>query len=144
MATFKLAPNALRPPGGVWHTWEVVLPAGTSKDDVFRADFWANNVNRLPPMTRVVFITQDMEFEGEVLVLDSGVGFARVVPIRFTQIQASDAQMPDESPLKVEWKAPRLKYAVIRKGDGEIMKSGFAQRHDAEAWAINHLKAMAA
>jgi len=45
---------------------------------------------------------------------------------------------------RVVWKGPQLKYIVLRLSDDQSVKSGFANREDAEAWMREHERIVSA
>ena len=45
---------------------------------------------------------------------------------------------------KVEWKGPQRKHVVVRVADGAVIQEGIAEKHAANTWLENYLKATTA
>ena len=57
-----------------------------------------------------------------------------------------DAAVPSETigALEVRWRGPRVRFGVVRKSDGAVLKENLMTRSDALAWAIEHERSFAA
>jgi hypothetical protein len=123
-------------------------PADLTRDDLMKPDTWAHVTRMLVPGSHVVVQPQGLPWEAEVIVLGAGVGFAKVKLIRFTELNEGEQEAENSEPLpdglEVIWKGPSMKYAVVRSSDKEVLSKEHTVRADAEQWARNHAKAMAA
>jgi hypothetical protein len=130
------------------------FPPETTVADLLNSDTWVHCAERyLKPYDEVIVIPQGGTFRAHLIVMDAGKGFAKMRLLDAValngelggEVAVADAPeaLSDDAPVKVEWKGPQLKYTVIRKKDGEKLRSGFAVKAEATGWAVNHIHAMA-
>jgi hypothetical protein len=122
-------------------------PADLTRDDLLKPATWAHVHRTLVPGAHIIVQPQGLPWEAEVIVLGAGVGFAKVKLVRFNELndEPTDKAAPAlPEGLEVIWKGPTAKYAVVRSSDKEILSKDHAVKADAEQWAHQHAKAMAA
>jgi len=131
----------------VWRIREA--PADTAVETLLKPETWSHCARSFKPYDEVIVIPQGGPYRAHLIVMDAGANFAKMRLLGVTLLNAgaaepeSEAALPDDAPVEVSWKGPKLKYAVTRKADGERLRTGFAIKAEAEAWARTHLLAMA-
>jgi hypothetical protein len=80
----------------------------------------------------------------EVMVIHAGRGFAHVRPVREGVLAENAEDMPDDdTTMIVKFNGPHDRWTVIRRSDGEKLKTGLLNKADAQRWAADHLAAQA-
>lgn len=100
----------------------VCLPEGTSFERCLEPDYWANIANSLTICDVVEIHTDTRSFYGEVYVRDKGRNWAKVSPIEFKQFDAKLDESPADPAYEVAFKGPVLKWCVIRKDSGDVIR----------------------
>lgn len=143
MAT-TLPPNRLQPTGHYRTFYDVVLPGGVSIEEALKPEYWAHVGAKLKQHDSITIFPEDGSRFVEAIVLTAGRGFANLRAVREAVLADDDTEMPeDNASLKVKWDGPHNKYVVIRRSDGEKLKTGFAAKLDAQRWLDDHLAAQA-
>lgn len=143
MASHKLLPARLQVADHYRSRFGVVSEEGATVDDFLRPDYWAHVANKLRRHDIIEIIPEDGSFFVELLVLNTGTGFAKVMLLREVQLE-SEADEPLPSDIEVKWRGPHRKFSVIRKSDNEVLKDSFVERTGAEQWAREYERAVAA
>ncbi len=141
MATSTLSPSKLQAAGHYRQTWEVVADAGTTLEDLLRPSFWLHVAAKLRRMSVINVLSEDETWFAELIVLASGIGFAKVKMLRFVEFYEAEEAATEETAAfttEVKWSGPHAKHRVIRKEDGTVLKEGFANKVDAESWQRQH------
>lgn len=121
--------------------WVVNAEAGTPLKAMLEPGFWAHVSVQMAPRDRIEVTAEDNSFYAELLVVDAGKLFAKVIVIREVKLGSED-----KSDLKnhtVLWGGNNHKWRVVRKDDRALIKSGFEQKQDGELWALSHEKNLA-
>lgn len=136
-------------------TWEFKdFPAETTVKDILEPDMWCHVAKQwLKALDEIIVIPQGAPFRAHLIVMDKGDTYAKLKLLNLVTLNGAEAEeapavievthLPEDAPVSVEWKGPQLKYCVIRTKDSERLKTGFAIKSEAEAWAAEHLLAMA-
>lgn len=143
MATYKLSPAKLQPASHYRTRYAAVVDDGTSVDDLKRPEFWCHVANKLRQTDVIEVLPEDGSFFAELLVLKTGIGFAKVMLLRHVDLEGQETD-GDSDLVHVQWKGPHRKHSVIRKSDGEILRDGFATKADAEIFARDYERTVAA
>lgn len=143
MAAYKLLPSSLREADSVRRRWAAVVDDGTTIEDLQRPEFWCHVANKLRQMDMIDILVEDSSYFAELIVLKSGVGFAKVLLLRHVELEAASPE-DEDLPVVAKWKGPLRKHAVIRKTDGMILRDGFATKGEAETFAREYVQTVAA
>ncbi len=115
-----------------------------SLEDAIDPAYWAHVARQLKPHDTIRLIPERGDFYALLIVTAKGPNYAKVKLLQHVPLEEvgneDDGYSAD---LAVEWKGPRVKFAVIRKSDGARLKEGFDERRDAEQAAREHALAMA-
>lgn len=124
--------------------YAAVLPHDQSLDDALNPEYWANVAATLRQHDTIRIIPEDGSYFAELLVLDAARGYAKVKILRHVLLDepVGDAEAPLID-LFVKWDGPHNKFTVIRKSDGEKLKTGFVEKTSAQRWLDDHLASMA-
>lgn len=123
----------------------IVPPHGTPLEALLEPSFWANVARFLQPWDHIEVRAEDGTYWCELLVMDSGNGWAKVQTLSHVELDAVavGAQTEDHG-LRVEWKGPHKKHCVIRESDKAMLKDGFSKKAEAHAWITGQIRARAA
>lgn len=123
--------------------WQVVLPQGGDYQAVFDPGYWAHVASRLKPGDLIEVRNDENTLFAMLYV--RGVERMAAKLGEISHITFGEAVSVDlDDGYLVRWNGPHHRFAVIRKTDNEVIKSGFQLREDAEVWRLSHVKAMAA
>lgn len=144
----KFRPQRPLPAGNSRNAWEFInsFPPETSVQDLLNPDMWAHVARQwFRPLDEVVVIPQSAPFKATFIVMDKGDAWAKLRLLDVTMLNAVEEKGADPEPasVTVKWNGPRDKFTVLRTSDREKLKTGFAIKAEAEAWAREHALAMA-
>ena len=144
MATRILEANFQRV--GQFRTFhDAILMPGQTVDDALKPEFWANVARQVKQFDRIALLPEDGGFYAELIVLGSGTGWAKVKLLFEIELGDECAEEEQEaSTVFVKWRGPGAKFSAIRKSDNTVLKDGFADKADAEAFARNYQRTIAA
>lgn len=122
------------------------VEAGVSWEDVQNPAFWVHVARRARRCDRIEVYTDDNSYFGELMVVDIGAAFLKVVPLRYVELASpvGEASAAVADGYSIQWKGPALKFCVIRDTDKARVHEGEAERSGAVAWLQAHTKAMTA
>lgn len=123
--------------------WIANADEGTNPADLLNPDYWAHNAQQMRSWDRVEVRANDGTWFAELLVVDATRLQATVKMLAIHDLSgAAPASLTmSDSPYKVEWKGPQLKWVVVRKSDGEKVSDGHQNKGAAETWAAERQKA---
>lgn len=124
------------------HYCAAVGPKATP-NDILRPAFWTHVASKLRRMDKIEVIPEHEGWYAELLVVSTGIGFAKVAMIRFLEIEVDEEQDADLS-TTVEWGGVEHKYRIIRKADRYAIASGFESKASAMQAQSVHERALAA
>lgn len=139
----NLSPTRLQPAEHYCAAYAVVLPHDQSLDDALNPEFWAHVASKLRQHDTIRVIPEDGSYFAELLVVNADRTFAKVKLLRHIPLDqpAADAEAPLVA-FEVKWNGPHDKHTVIRKSDGEKLKTGFVEKPAAQRWLDDHLASM--
>jgi len=141
----KLIGNKLQPAEYIRNNWRVNAPVGVKYEELFVPSFWANVAIKFVRGDVIEVFAEDGSWYAEVIVRVSARTHAVVGELMFKDFNLKAVEgEPSEGVTKegtksegsaptIEWKGPKLKYAVIRH-DGEYMNKGFETKQEAQDW----------
>ncbi len=138
--------------------WRVKgAPADTSVESLLQSETWAHCSFKFAPYDEIVVVPEGGPYRAHLIVMDAGKNFAKLrllgvillnetsdATLRVPVPDALPEALPADAPVEVKWNGPTDKYTVLRKGDGEKLKTGIAVKAEAIAWAMKHIASMAA
>lgn len=144
--------------------WSASPQHGTPFEKLLDPNYWAHVAPKLKPWDRIEVQPDGIGYFAELLVVDADRLWAKVKVIRyvdFTSKPAVDPSQPaldlgDETPAELDHEDPEEsdnvddnylvefkgsnKWSVIRKADGEVLKSGYPNKGGANKWLRTHLR----
>ncbi len=139
----QLATNRIQFAEQMRNIWYVTPEVNTPFEALLDPKYWAHVSAKFRPRDRIEVDAEDGSYFAELLVVDAGRLFAKVVVLRKHELVPVEIQ--DLSPdFEVKWAGPHAKWRVVRKKDRGSLKDGFENRQDAEMYLASHLKAIAA
>jgi hypothetical protein len=122
--------------------YAVVLPGGVTLDQAMKPEYWAHVGKNLRQHDTIRLIPEDGSYFAEALVLDSGPGFAKLKMLRHVSLEENGEAVAETVDFFVKYNGPHDKWSVIRRSDGEKLKTGLAAKPDAQRWLDDHLAAI--
>jgi hypothetical protein len=120
--------------------WVVTAELGTTKKDVLDPQYWAHMSELMKPYDHIEVRIDDGSWLMKLLVKECDRNWAKVIELEFYDLEVKDEKTVVNSKYRVEWKGPHHKWAVIRESDSEILKASFTDKHQANAWMMEHEK----
>lgn len=122
----------------------VEVPAGVEFSNLLRPDYWTHCAKKFKPYALIEARAQDNRWIADLMVASVGEKGVSMWVKTFVDLEAQAKQARavedhDEGEFTVSF-APRQKWRVIRKADGEVIHKDAATEADAQAWLADHLK----
>jgi hypothetical protein len=126
--------------------WYAKPEFGTPLEAVLEPRYWAHCSSQLAPEDVITVMPEGAAWRAELLVLDAGTGFAKVVVINSIDLDKHEVtgELPSTDDYDVRWTGRHTKWRVIRKSDKKVMVENQKTKQDAYGWISNHKRAMAA
>ena len=123
-----------------------VLPDGYGIDDALKSETWEHVAKQLRRYDRIRVIAEDGSFEAMLTVIVAEGMFVKLVELYRWELEGGTVAAPKDDRMQgFEIKHhPTLRWRVIRKGDGQVLKEGLLERSAANDWLHEHLKTIAA
>lgn len=121
------------------NSWRIVAPRGTTRERLQDPDFYAVVGDLFLAFDKLHIVMEDRSAYIELLVLDSGRGYANVVELSFHPLPAllvCQESLPSNHEI-VHLGADDL-YGVKRTSDGIILGKGFPSRQAAVDFLLDH------
>lgn len=134
----QLAPRNFHQAETKRNLWTVVPEFGTPSQALLDPSYWAHVSAMLRRGDIISVLPEDNSYYSELLVMDVGKLFAKVVELRCVKIESSKSlniNLPEG--FEIKFRGP-MKWSVLRKG--EVLKDGMLKQ-EAERWLSEHLQA---
>ena len=136
-------PSRFRPTEVARNSWFVVPEVGTPLTTVLEPGYWAHIAARLRPNDRIEVDAEDGSWTA-LLIVQSVSRLAATVAVLFSRELAPPEAAPLPEDLRVVWKGPMHKHAVVRTTDDKtILQSGFDSKATALAWMAMNARMLA-
>lgn len=133
----QLTPRRFKASEVVRNQWEAEPEFGTPAEALLNPAYWAHVSAQLRRRDVITALAEDNSYWSELLVLDAGKLFAKVVQLRciqITQAQMLNVEVPDG--FEIKFRGPKL-WSVLRGKD--VLVEG-KDKAGAEQWLKEHLK----
>jgi hypothetical protein len=117
--------------------WIVNAEPGHTLADVLRPSYWAHMAQQMNHYDHIEVRAEEGTWVAGLLVVQVDRTFAKVVLLWEKNLESTETVDGDPGHV-VEWKGPQRKFAVIRMSDRELIRDGFKNRDEANAWLIEH------
>jgi hypothetical protein len=135
----QLTPRRFKPSNSVRNQWHVEPEFGTPPEALLDPAYWAHVSAQLRRGDIICALSEDNTYFSELLVIDAGKLFAKVIQLRCVQITAAqmlNVTVPEG--YEIKFRGPK-KWSVLRNKD--VLKEDM-EKPQAEAWLREHLLAM--
>lgn len=139
-----------RPPIGLFRaehhctTYMLWVSPGTILEDVLEPTFWKHVAKRLVRADKIEVMPEDMAWRAVLIVRANSSLEAVVQPIAYDELGHAPDVSLTASPYRVEFVNSERKWAVKRRDSNETLKDGIQTREEAERYAANHTRLIAA
>jgi len=120
--------------------FHLTVPQNVTREDMKDPEFWKHVSVQFKPTYRIEVIDDEQTFFAEYLVLDAGKNWAVVEELRYIEFKKHITPQIDIG-YEVKYKGPHHKFCVIRKSDGEMIKSQMG-KEDAHRSLGEYIKAV--
>jgi hypothetical protein len=117
---------------------------GTTVNDMLAPEYWTHVASKLKSLDRIEAVAEDGSWFADFIVLHGGAVSAKVVLLHRVQLETVDPAAMETETHEVKWRGPVVKWSVVRKSDGLVLKDGFPSKADAAEHMARHIRAMAA
>jgi hypothetical protein len=124
------------------NVWVANTEAGVSLDEIRKPEFFAHVAAKLKPWDRIEVRPDDETFYAELLVRSAGKNWAVTTLIQFTDLAPKEEQAKPQEGYRTEFGGPHHKWRVLRLSDKEVVSKGHTDQASADAWLVEHMKAM--
>lgn len=134
----QLTPRSFKAAEVVRNHWVAEPEFGTPPEALLDKAYWAHVSAQLRRGDIITALAEDNSYWSELLVLEAGKLFAKVVQLRCVQItsaQMLNVNVPDG--YEIKFRGPK-KWSVLRGAD--VLKDGM-DKASAEQWLTDHVKA---
>lgn len=140
-----MKPTQLREAEHYRTTWQLTVDKDETRQSILEPTFWAHVASRLRPQARIEVLSADGAWFSELIVRSIGPTGARPTEARVTELRHVDLDAADkahreaapDSTFEAVWKGPGAKWAVMRKGDKQLLVSGLENKQAALDWIAN-------
>lgn len=143
----KLNSTRLKEDGFDRTNWVATVEAGTTLEDMEQPEFWTHVCgpgNRMRRMDKIAVLVDDETWYAELIVLAVGTGFAKVRVLFHLEFGSTEEEAGEDASVFVKYRGPHLRFCVIRKSDQVCIRDSFLKKEDADRYARDHDRLMAA
>jgi hypothetical protein len=139
----QLAPNGLKPSESIRNQWHAEPEHGTPPEALLDPAYWAHVSVKMRRKDIVCALAVDNSYFSELLVIDVGKNYAKVVQLRCVQItQAQIVRNPIPDGFEIKFRGKETKWSVLRGKD--VLKDKLETPDAAEQWLADHVKTLKA
>jgi len=142
----KLAPSACFSADYKRNIWQAYPEPGVTPADLLDPGYWSNIAGMLRPYDRIEALVEDGGWWAELLVLEVGHNWAKVMMLREVEIRPGAESGPSVDQMsehEIRYRGVK-KWSVVRKADSAVLVEDLKTKEEAVGWLGAHLKAMAA
>ena len=139
----QINPNRIKQAEYERTVYVVTVEMGTTKEDLEAPSFWAHFAAKFRPWDRLEVRCDDGSFYAEYLVLACDRVWAKVHRLSHVTLTTSDisqTQAALQDGLEVKYRGPHLKFGVVRKQDGAVLKEGMQTKQEADQYLSEYRK----
>lgn len=122
--------------------WVCTAHFGTRIDEITDPAYWAHIASKLRPYDHIEVRVDDSSWIAEVLVLEAGRNWARVMITNKWTLDSADVSQTVTESYKVVWKGPMLKWSVVRLIDSAMLSKEHTNKSQAEDWLRSYEKSV--
>ena len=127
----------LKPLGYAFNVYTLVAEAGTTFEDVCRAEYWAHFSSTFRPRDEIIVHTEDGIFYAHLTVISVGRAWLNVRPLLHVPLVSMDVEKTQSNNFEVMFRGPR-KWSIVHKKTKDVIREDIDNRDE----AVNALAAM--
>jgi hypothetical protein len=135
-----LPPKRIQLAEYVRSTWRAVAEEGHTKEQILDPTYWAHAAQQVKRGDLIEVVNDTETFFMELYVQQVGKGFAKVIELRCIELIKEQVKEAPNNDYEVVYKGPSLRYCVVRKEDGEKVKTEM-EKDEANLWLKQYLDA---
>lgn len=122
--------------------WVADIPSGMDLEAATTPSYWAHHTRTLRPNDLIEVVCEDGSWEGLLRVMFVGQTEVKVSVIYKIDHAVSEEGEEFSETHEIVWKGPKLQFAVLHKGTGNVVKDRLYPKSEAFNYLRNHLKAL--
>lgn len=116
------------------------VETGTTEKDLLNPNFWSHIAPKLRPYDEIRVCCDDGSFYVTLLVVSCDRTWAKVKVKKDGWMNLEDeTNVPENSEYEIKWGGPYLKFRVIRKKDGGVLRDKLQTKKEASDWLEGHI-----
>lgn len=123
--------------GKKYQQWFADIPAGTNIETTMKPDYWAHYTQQLRELDIVEMFCEDGSWEALCRVMFVGSVEVKLSLVSSAKHSAA-ASKADEGDYEVKWISPSVRFGVVRKDNGDVIKDHIQTKTEAQAFLQNH------
>ena len=116
------------------------IPSGVTLDTVLQPHFWVHYARQLTPGDLIFAFCEDGSWASVLWVMFVGEGEVRVSAVLFKETDASPETDETSDMHEIKWKGPGMKFAIVHKQTGAIVKDRLYPKSAAVGYLRDHLR----
>lgn len=141
-AVTQLAPRRMQLAEHARQVWHITPEKDTPLDAVLEPKYWAHVSMQMKPGDHIEVLAEDGTWFAELIAIDPGRLYCKVALLRKAVLEKVDVEGGELAGLQIRHRGALKKWCVIREND--VIQAELGSKEAARAWALEHLKAMAA
>jgi|10_taG_2_1085330.scaffolds.fasta_scaffold126024_1 hypothetical protein len=124
-------------------SFTALVPAGTTREEVLRPDYWKHVCKQMPTMSELTILPKDGSWYGKYFVRYAGRLTANIVELQYMELEALTSDDVTNKDFDVTFSTVD-RFCVVRTDDQFVMSKGHNTETDAMEWMANHSRSLAA
>lgn len=117
----------------------VTAESSENPNDFLQPEYWAHVAKNFRAFDHIELRTDDGEYWAEYLIISCDAQWAKVEMLREVKLQPVAEGVADDR-FFTKYRGPHLKWCVIRKQDGSVLREGEFDRASAQAWLESYVR----
>ena len=126
-----------------YRTWSADIPSGTTLETVTQPYFWVHHARLIRPKDMIIAFCEDGSWEADLRVMFVSPTEVKVGVKLYVQYDSETVEELPSDLHEVAWKGPGLKFCVVHKKTGAIVRDRLYPKSEAIAFLRSHLRQMA-
>lgn len=124
-------------------SWFADIPSGTTLETVTQPYFWAHHARTIRPDDMIRARCEDGSWAADLWVMFVSPAEVKVAVYHHKKLDADTGDIVPSDLHEVAWKGPGLKFCVVHKKTGAIVRDRLYPKSEAIAFLRSHLRQMA-
>lgn len=119
--------------------WHVFVPDDVEFKELLNPAAWVHVAYKLQPMNRISVTSESNKFIGELVVFSAGQLWADVREVFYREFKDEKEDHLANSDYEIKWVSNSVKFAIVRKSDGQHMQKNIPDQASANLALANHI-----